>query len=174
MKDDLDGASLRCFIECSIEMQDSLDIKPADLPPILKNALVRDLKMVWRMKDLLQSSLGANQKSLLSAIGAILPHVRSSKSTKYSQIEFLPHPDEGWIRVAIDPTSHTSQQTIHFHLLEGHLLVMGRPISQLPSEWRTTGVLQRLFGNQNLRVFPSTLHGMTHMLPVTQIGRAHV
>jgi hypothetical protein len=169
-KVDFDGASLQCFIECSITMQDNLITNPAELSSVLKNALVRDLKMVWRMKAVLQSSLAANQKSLLSAISSIWPHVQDIKSTEYPRLKFLPPPDEGWIEVTIDPTPSTTQQTIHFHLLEGHLLFMGQPIGRLPPESRTTGVLQRLFGNQSLRVYPSQLPGMDHVLSMPLYG----
>jgi hypothetical protein len=151
-------------------MQDNLVTNPAELSSVLKNALIRDLKMTWRMKGLLKSSLDASRKSLLSAISSIWPHVQDIRSTKYSRLKFLPAPDEGWIEVTIDPTPSTIQQTIHFHLLEGHLLLMGRPIGKLPPEERTTGVLQRLFGNQSLRVYPSQLSGMEHVLSMPVYG----
>jgi hypothetical protein len=164
MELDLDERSLQCFIECSITMQDNLVTNPPELESILKNALVRDMKLVWRMKALLQSSLEANPKSFLSAVGTILPHIKGIGATKYPRLEFLPSPEEDWIQVIIDPTPSTLQQTIHFHLLEGHLLVMGQPVGKLPPEHRTMGVLQRLFGSQSLRVHSSTLPGMTYAL----------
>jgi hypothetical protein len=59
---------------------------------------------------------------------------------------------------------------VHFHLLEGHLLVMGKPIGKLPPEWRTAVVLQQLFGNQSLLTYPSSLPGMTYMLAIIMNG----
>jgi hypothetical protein len=170
MKENLDEASLRVFIKCSIAMQDNMVPPPSELTSVWKNAFVRDLKMVWRMKGLLQSSLDANQKSFLSAISSIWPHVQDIKSTKCPRLKFLSHPDDGWIEVTIDPTPSTAQHTIHFHLLEGHLLVMGKPIGKLPPEPTAAGVLQRLFGNQNLRVYPSSLPGMDHVLSMPVYG----
>jgi hypothetical protein len=170
MKEDLDEVSLRCFIECSIAMQDNMVPTPSELTSVSKNAFVRDLKMVWRMKGLLQSSLDANQKIFLSAISSIWPHVQDIKSTKYPRLKFLSPPDDGWIEVTTDPTPSTAEQTIHFHLLEGHLLVMGKPIGKLLPGPRTTGVLQRLFGNQNLRAYSSPLPGMDHVLSMQPHG----
>jgi hypothetical protein len=170
MKKNLDEASLWVFIKCSIAMQDNMVPTPSEPTSVLRNAFVRDLKMVWRMKGLLQSSLDANQKSFLSAISSIWPHVQNIKSKKYPRLKFLSHPDDGWIEVTIDPTPSTAQHTIHFHLLEGHLLVMGKPIGKLPPESTTTGVLQRLFGNQNLRVHPSSLPGMDYVLSMPVYG----
>jgi hypothetical protein len=166
----LEPAALRSFIECSISLQDNMVSNPAMLPLALKNALIRDFKMVYQMRLALKYSLEASQGSLISSITTIWPDVGGAQSRKFSRFEFLPDPDQWWVQVIIDATSQTTQQTIHFHLLEGHLLVMGKPIGKLPPEWRTAVVLQQLFGNQSLLTYPSSLPGMTYMLAIIMNG----
>lgn len=162
----LEPAALQSFIECSISLQDNMVSNPAMLPLALKNALIRDFKMVHRMRFTLKYSLEASQDSLISSITTIWPDVGGTQSRKFSRFEFLPDPDQWWVQIIIDATAQTTQQTVHFHLLEGHLLVMGKPIGKLPPEWRTAVVLQQLFGNQSLLAYPSSLPGMTYMLAI--------
>jgi hypothetical protein len=166
----LQPAALRSFIECSISLQDNMVSNPAMLPLTLKNALIRDFKMVHQMRFTLKNSLESSQDSLISSITTIWPDVGGDQSRKYSRFEFLPDSDQWWVQVIIDATSQTTQQTVHFHLLEGHLLVMGKPVGKLPPEWRTAVALQQLFGNQSLLTYPSPLPGMTYMLAIIMNG----
>ena len=55
-------------------------------------------------------------------------------------------------------------QTIHYHLLEGYLLIDGQPLGKLPAEHRNSGILEQLFGNQSLLSYPSGLPSMTYRL----------
>ena len=168
--DNLQPAALQCFIECSIALQDNLVNDPAALPRLLKNALIRDLKMVHRMRFLLRRSLEANTESLLSAINTIWPEPEGGPSRNCSGLRFLSFRDEGWIQLTVDSTKSTLQQTVHYHLLEGHLLVDGQTLGKLPSEHRKSVVLEQLFGNQNLLVYPSGLPGMSYCLSSSHRG----
>ena len=159
---DMDSAALCCFIECSITLQDNLDSDPAALRSPLKNALIRDLKMVHQMRSVLQRSLRAHPGSLESAINNIWPLSEGSMSRSYSKLEFLTQPSDSWVQLIVAGTTYTKQQAIHYHLLEGLLLVDGQPLGKLPAKHRESLVLERLFGKQNLLTFPSNLRGMTY------------
>lgn len=122
----LDPSSLQCFIECSITLQDNLVGDPTALPPLVRNALVRDLKMVYKMKKILKQSLERSPKSLVSSIANFWPEIEGGRTESPPQCVFLPEPENWWVEMVIEPTQETTRHVIHFHLLEGHLLVMGQ------------------------------------------------
>ena len=158
--------ALQCFIGCSITLQDNLADDPTTLPCVLRNAIIRDAKMVYQMRVILRQSLEASRDSLTLAITAAWPDPEGGPCKTFSKIEFLDEPNQWWVKVNTNPTPLTMQQTVHFHLLEGHLLVMGKAVGKLPAEHRTSPVLRQLFGNQSLLTYPSNLPGMTYVLAI--------
>ncbi|MCJ1463509.1 hypothetical protein MMC07_002117 [Pseudocyphellaria aurata] len=159
----LQPVALRCFIECSIALQDNLVGDPDRLSPFLRNALIRDLKMVYLMRFFLRRSLEANPDSLTIAVNAVWSEPEGASRT-LSAMKFLPQPNEWWIQTTVNATHHTGQQIVHYHLLEGYLFVDRQPLGKLPAEHRESVVLTQLFGAQNLLTYPSALSGMTYML----------
>lgn len=164
---DLQPEALRCFIGCSIALQDNLVGNPDELSPLLRNALIRDLKVVYRMRFLLRKSLEASPGSLKTAINAVWSEPEGGTPRSLSVLIFLPHPYEWWIETTVDATQHTKQQTVHYHLLEGHMFVDGQPLGKLPAEHRGSVVLKQLFGEQNLLTYPSAFPGMTYTLALS-------
>jgi Protein of unknown function (DUF3638) len=164
------SAALPCFIECSITLQDNLAGDPGALPALAKNALIDDLKMVHQIRFILRRSVEASTKSLESAINNVWAQPEAEIPRSYSSFKFLEPPDEWWIQSTIDATGQNNQQTIHYHLLEGHLLVDGQPLGKLPAKHREALVLERLFGARSLLTYPSGLRGMTHMLAFDVYG----
>ncbi|KAI9734261.1 MAG: hypothetical protein M1834_002365 [Cirrosporium novae-zelandiae] len=168
--ENLQPTALRCFVECSITLQDNLVGDPGSLPALLRNALIRDLKMVYRMRFILRRSIEASPGSMVTAINTMWPEAEGSPARSSSGLEFLPHPYEEWIQLIFDATEHTMQQTIHYHLLEGYLFVDGKPLGKLPAEYRKSMTLRQLFDNQSLLTYPSGLYGMTYMLAIRMYG----
>ncbi|KAJ9667426.1 hypothetical protein H2201_002294 [Coniosporium apollinis] len=156
------------FIECSITLQDNLVDNPGSLPRSLRNALIRDLKVVHRMRFVLRRSVEASPDSLMAAINTAWPEPEGSPPRSSHELEFLPN--DWWIQTRVGATQQIAQQTIHYHLLEGHLFVDGRPLGKLPAEFRKSIVLHELFGDQTLLTFPSGLPGMTYVLAICMYG----
>jgi hypothetical protein len=164
----LKPAALQCFIVCSITLHDILVSDPAALPHLLRNSLIRDLKMVYRMQHIIRQSVEASRGSLTLAINGIWPDVQGAPPRKFSRFEFMSGPLQWWVELTVDATTQTIQQTVAFHLLEGRLLINGKPIGKLPPEYRTSIILQELFGNQSLLTYPPHVHGMTYMLAMNK------
>ena len=161
----LPPAALCCFIECSIAIQETLFGDPAALPLHLRNAFIRDLKMVYRMRENFRRSLEASPGSMTSAIKTFWPEPEDGPSRSLSGLKFLQHSNEWWTHWTVDATEQNSQQTLHYHLLEGHLLLDGQPLRKLPAEYRK-GLERLIPGNQSLLIYPSGLLGMTYMLAI--------
>ncbi|OCL12896.1 hypothetical protein AOQ84DRAFT_417852 [Glonium stellatum] len=163
--DSLDLAALRGFVECSIALQENLIDDLAQLPLSLRNAMIRDTKMVHRMRSLLLKSFKFNLSCLPSAISNAWPEPEGTPARSYSEWTFLSPPYGWWIFSTVSAMEFTSSQTVHYHLLEGHLLVDGQPLGKLPAEYQNANILKELFGDQHLLTFPSSLPGMTYMVP---------
>lgn len=170
IKGELLSDGLQCFIQTSIAMQDNMASDPAKLPMLLRNALVRDLKSTYRIRHVLQQALELNPECLISSISTVWPEIEGDVSRSFSPLFFLPDPNSWWVQITASATTRTNEQTVHFHLLEGHLLVMGKPVGKLPMEHRNALVLQQLFPNQTLLTYPSSLPGMTYMLAIKYYG----
>lgn len=160
--ENLQPLSLACFIECSITLQDNSVDDPAILPPLLRNTLVRDLKMVYQMRFLLRRSIKASPESLELAINTLWPLAGSGVSRSFRETKFLDPPNEWWVQSGIEATLQSSQQAIHFNLLEGQLYIDGKPLGKLPAKHREALVLGQLFGNKSLLTYPSGLRGMAY------------
>lgn len=160
--ENLQPTALTCFIECSITLQDNSVDDPAALPPLLRNILIRDLKMVYQMRVLLRRSIKASPESLEMAINILWPQAGSGVSRSFCETKFLEPPHEWWVESGIQATSQSHQQSIHFNLLEGRLLIDGKPLGKLPAKHRKSLVLVQLFGNKSLLTYPSGLRGMAY------------
>ncbi|KAF3192372.1 hypothetical protein TWF225_000621 [Orbilia oligospora] len=172
----LDPSQLKFFIECSIMLQHSLVMKPSSLPLNLRNALIRDLEIVHSIKGLLRVAITNYPMSLSSALGiAWAQEDEDEREANYSDPELLPVPNEWWVRMDIGATKTKKAQVVLFHLLEGHLLLDGKHLGQLPPEHRNNPILRTLFGNRNLLTVPSRLSGMTYMISAeTDTHRVHL
>lgn len=165
----LDPEALRCFIECSITLQDNLSNDPALAPAGLKNAIIRDLKAVYHMRHLLRESLLASPQSLLLAVGIVWPLPEGSEPRVSSTLIF-DCPEKWWVYAKIVSSALMKEQTLSFHLFYGYLLIDGQPLGMLPADYRASTILKDLFGDVNLLTFPSSLPGSKFQLTNDQFG----
>ncbi|TGO19500.1 hypothetical protein BTUL_0004g01400 [Botrytis tulipae] len=165
----LEPTALRCFIECSITLQDNLSNDPALAPLGLRNAIIQDLKAVYHMRHALRESLIASPESLLLAVGIVWPLPEGSQPRVSSSLVF-DCPEKWWVYAKVVGSSLMKQQTLSFHLFYGYLLIDGQPLGMLPAEYRSSAVLRDLFGDVNLLTFPSSLPGSQFQLTNDQFG----
>ncbi|KAH8687808.1 hypothetical protein BGZ60DRAFT_363637 [Tricladium varicosporioides] len=160
----MDADALQHYIECSIALQDNIASNPASLPNTLQHALVRDMKMAYRLRHILLRCLQNNARVFLSSVTSVWPDIEGARPRRLLHIKRLSGSEEWWIEMAVASTAQTRQQTIHFHLLEGRLLVEYKPLGKLPAKYRKSAILDELFSNQSLLAYPSNLPGMEHAL----------
>jgi hypothetical protein len=166
----LQPSALSTFIECSITMQDNMVGDPGMLPPGQRKWLIQDLKLVYGMREAIRDAISAYPLCLESAIDEVWPLPDGSLPRAYSNPEFLTGRGKWWVQLVIAATEHTREQIVHYHMLEGHLLVDQEPLGKLPPNHRQAVVLSRLFGKQNLLTYPSSLRGMTYTLALPMCG----
>lgn len=159
----LDGVALQAFVEASITLQDNMPGEPNSLPLFYRNMLVRDLKMVYRMRFVIRRSLQTYPGSIHAAINNVWPQASGSSSRRFSSLSFV-EKSSWWIMVTVLGDLQSKTQTIFFNALEGHLFVDGKPLGKLPAKDRDSVILTELFGSQSLLTYPSPLHGMSYTL----------
>lgn len=153
---------LKCFIVSSITLQDNMITDPATMPSNLRAALIRDLKMTYRMRFLIQQSVKEHYQGLFAAIDSIWPQPSPSGGRTYSEPIFL-NGKHCWVVQLIAQGPHGyKEQMVHYDILEGHLLIDNKPLGRLPTDIRTSPILAELFGSQNLLTYPSGLLGMAY------------
>jgi hypothetical protein len=130
---------------------------------------IRDLKMTFRMRDALRKSVIDHPDSLESAINQVWPESGDCSRT-YGNWKPLSNPWKWWMVSTVAGTRFTDPQVVHYHLLEGYLLVDHKPLGKLPREIRESAIVQELFGNHHLLAFPSAIPGMTYMLATPRDG----
>lgn len=168
---DLDGDSFRSFVEATLAMQENLVVDLSRFSTTTRNMLIRDIKMTYRMKAMICRLAKRYPSSMQSAIDSVWPNPTDTPRP-YTSWSSLSPPYEWWMTstVAASATTKTMPQVVHYHLLEGHLLVDGKPLGKLPADIRDSEILKGLFGNQRLVAFPSNLPGMSYMLGIPKNG----
>lgn len=161
----LNGDELECFVLASIALQDNSPASVSSPSSQTRGMLIRDFKMTLRLQPLLRQAIQLYPRCLDSAIRATWPG-----AVGLSKWEFLPPPWEGWVVSTVQSTEFTSLQTVHYHLLDGSLLVNNRPIGSLPTGLRESPIVRELFGDECLRTFPSALPGMSYVLSTSRGG----
>ncbi|PLB47177.1 hypothetical protein P170DRAFT_412866 [Aspergillus steynii IBT 23096] len=156
-----DYNSLRTFFAACLAVQENIQ-DPTQLPPTIQKILVRDLRVTSYMDLFLRNHLPLDPICIESAIKTVWPHAASDERA-YGPWKMLRKSD-WWMESQIIATEFFRSQNVHYHPLDGHLLVDGKPVGKLPSQFRDSPNVQELFGNEHLLIFPSAMRGMEFML----------
>ena len=68
-----------------------------------------------------------------------------------------------WVTTQTEASSGFASQKVLYNVLDGELLVDGRPLGRLPGEYSRSGAYKRVFGSQLLNVLASDMPGMLYM-----------
>ncbi len=154
------------FVQASVALQENLVVDIEKLPQSLKNMLVRDIKMAYRIQPVIRRTIESNPDCLGHAIDRSWYHSESLAQKTYSPWCFLSSPNNRWVVSTMTTKTNKSSisQVVHYNFVEGHLLVDGKTLGMLPRSIRESEDIKDLFGNQHLLTFPSSLEGMSHFL----------
>ncbi|GAB1319238.1 ubiquitinyl hydrolase 1 [Madurella fahalii] len=171
----MSGQELGEFVQASVALQQSLVVDLGKLSPTLKGILARDMKMAYRIQQVVKSAIHQHPIGLSRAISSTLwdaADAGSATGSAFSQWEFLVQGDERWVTSVTNPIDAAiSPQRIHYNFLDGRLLIDGSQIGKLPPEIRDSEHVKELFENQHLLTYPSPRFGMSHVLVKLQRGQ---
>ncbi|KAI1092009.1 hypothetical protein F5B19DRAFT_455893 [Rostrohypoxylon terebratum] len=154
------------WVRASVALQENISIDISKLPPVTKRMLIRDSKMSLQLWPLLKSAMCVCPHSVGDGIRMCWSDTSDNVFLDFTEWIFMASPDNFWIvaRMAESQGTFGSSRVVHYHLLEGHLLVNKKPRGKLPLEIRNDSAVRELFGNQHLLTYPSSLSGMSHQL----------
>ncbi|KIV78786.1 hypothetical protein PV11_06396 [Exophiala sideris] len=161
----LSKSSLSAFVEASISMQENLHTDPAQSAPLLRNALVRDLKMVSHLEKTLLRSFETNPSCLISAAVQSEILTRGPTMNTKPRIHFNERADGMWAKLDIPGNTRTDPVSLAFHLSSGTFLINGQVLErELPPDIRNSEAIKKLLPYHRLVVYPSCLPGMTYKI----------
>ncbi|KAM0294538.1 hypothetical protein ACHAPM_011186 [Fusarium culmorum] len=146
----------RSFFRASIAIQENLLTDLDQLDPVLRNLLIEDLSNSYAMRDQIEDWWKDIHTQLEGSINETWTDSGSSSERSYSQWVCLTG-QAGWVTSDVAGTQWTSAQVVHYHFLQGHLIVDGKPLGRLPLQMTQDPAVQELFGEQHLLTRPSDL-----------------
>jgi hypothetical protein len=153
----LSDEDARSFFRASIALQENLLTNLDQLDPMLRHLLIEDLSNSYIMRHLIKQWLNKHYSLLEYSINETWADSEASGMRSYSEWEMLSDSQDWWVTAQIARTKWTSPQVVHYHLLQGHLIVDGKPLGRLPLEMRQDPAIQELFETQHLLTRPSSL-----------------
>ena len=163
-----DEGALEMFLRACLAISENMTISPEQLPPTVRGMLIRDIQMTVSMHEILQSTIQAHPESLQHAISSVWPDTADRQRT-YHPWRFISK-CHMWMVSTVTASESSRSQLVHYHILDGHLLVDLKPVGKLPAEIQAANSVRELFGTQQLLVFPSALTGMTYVLSTLKHG----
>ncbi|KAK4153830.1 hypothetical protein C8A00DRAFT_43330 [Chaetomidium leptoderma] len=155
-----DSASLATYVESAIVTQENMVRNIDSLPQTMLQDMVSAIKLSYRLKRLVSRSVCESPDGLRDALKQFWPDADRIGSAN-SEITL---DRAGWVSCDIAETETESHQVVSLDLLFGTLLVNGKPVGKLPQDSQNSLVIKELFGDQPLRVFESSVPGMTYAL----------
>ena len=164
----LEPEGLTDFIECSISLYDNMPKEGpgriSKMPLSLRNMIVRDLQIVYRLKDKLHQSVLSMGSAIDRAVNRVWPVAAEAPPRSFSSWEFLPSPHKHWVTAHSIATDGMRSQEVHYNIVEGNLLVDRQKLGKLPDEYIKHGFFYPLLGERVHFTRPSAMPGMTHVL----------
>ncbi|KID60497.1 uncharacterized protein G6M90_00g066920 [Metarhizium brunneum] len=150
------------FFRASIALSENLIVNLDDVPPQIKQLLVQDMTRAYSMSDKIRAWTLSNFSALETVINETWTDAGSTESRSFSEWSFL---NKGhWMASRTVGTGLVASQTVHYHALQGHLLIDGKPLGRLPLKIRDDKNVLELFQGQHLLTRPSGMAGMEYQI----------
>lgn len=144
----------------SIVTHDNTPGSSEDLCSSLHRMLANDKKISVAQEALLYALIShGDNPGLDQAIKQIWSDFRPSQ-TPWTRLEA---PNGCWLQKNTLPFEGRDTQMVSYNMLDGQLLVGGRPLGRLPQEYNHSHLYVRIFGSQIFPVFSSYMPGMLYM-----------
>ncbi|KAH0834163.1 hypothetical protein J3R83DRAFT_11469 [Lanmaoa asiatica] len=166
---DVDPAIIRKLLHSAEDIEVLLssavlihDHTPSDvsrLPAYSQLLLDRDRRLSLALESVVRSVIQADSsdEGIDLAVGRVWPHYRPG--SKWTPLQ---SPNSRWFSCTTAPMADQCSQVVHFNVLDGSLLVNGKPLGRLPNEIQRHPLYNLIFGDQVLEVLPSDLPGMDY------------
>ena len=136
------------LLECAMVVHDNRSPEFSTLPPTFKILVERDRRLSHALEPKLTRRIECDRVGLDRAIASIWTEYRAGTEWCHR-----PSPNDRWISSTTAPRADTAPQRIDFNLLDGRLLIDGKPLGRLPQEIMGHPTYVRIFGRVRHRLF---------------------
>ncbi|ATY61665.1 very large low complexity [Cordyceps militaris] len=155
------------FFRASIALSENLIVDLDAVSPDLQQLLAQYMSWASSTSDKIQEMAFQNTSVLEKIINETWPHFGGSEPRSFSSWKFC-HGGE-WLECRTIATKIVSSQTIHYHPLQGHLLIDGKALGRLPLAIQKDAGILELFQGRHLLTRASGVAGMEYQI----ISNAH-
>ncbi|KAH7263807.1 hypothetical protein BKA59DRAFT_520863 [Fusarium tricinctum] len=145
------------FFRSSIALQENLLDSLDRLPPHLQSLLAQDMSASYQMRHIVEKWVKNDFSLVERAIDETWTNTSVLGKRSYSPWKTLTGKSSWWITSETARTGSVAPQRVHYHLIQGHLLVDQKPLGRLPLEVRDDESVRELFEGRHLLTRPSGL-----------------
>ncbi|KAF5988514.1 hypothetical protein FCOIX_423 [Fusarium coicis] len=145
------------FFRSSIALQENLLDSSDKLPTHLRSLLTQDMSASYKMSSIVEKWVESRIGLVEKAINETWASASASAKRSYSPWKKLTGKHSWWISSETAPSGSIAPQRVHYHILQGHLLVDQKPLGRLPLEIRDNESILELFEGRHLLTRPSGL-----------------
>lgn len=153
-------SDLSTWVISCVLVRENLPGDTTSLLPYTRRMYLHDLKLTHALhKVAFRLIMTDSNMGLDEGISEVWPSFQPA----LNGWDALPSPNERWVTTRTKASSGRAPQTVLYNLLDGELLVDGRPLGRLTREYLSSANYQRVFGSQLLNVFAADMLGMLYM-----------
>jgi hypothetical protein len=133
---------IKIFAYCAVMIYDNTPSQLGNLPQHSKLLLERDKRCCHALEAAVRQYAEIHREGLDCAVAEIWDNYRQGTPWKA-----LPAPNSRWLVTQTAPSDSQSPQAVHYNLINGCLLVDGKPLGRLPSIIVQHPTYQAIFGD---------------------------
>ncbi|KAF8838139.1 hypothetical protein BDN67DRAFT_1024216 [Paxillus ammoniavirescens] len=154
------------LVSCAIFIHDSTPAVLTGIPDEARLLHERDRRLSMASQEILAARIVESSEGVDRAIKGIWDGYQPG-----SQWRRLDHPNSRWFTCQTAGTEGRRSQEVHFNLLNGALLVEGKPLGTLPREFTGHPIYELIFGSQRiLDVLPGSIPGVEYTTRAQILG----
>ncbi|KAM3477573.1 hypothetical protein MY5147_002645 [Beauveria neobassiana] len=158
----LDETEALHFFRASIAFSENLIVNLDAVSPDLQQLLAQYVSWAYTVDDEIKQMTLRNTLALETAINETWTHAGETETRSFSKWKFC---DGGnWLTARTAATPLVSSQTIHYHPIQGHLLIDGKTLGRLPLAMQEDAGITELFQGQHLLTRASGVAGMEYQI----------
>lgn len=151
---------LSTWVVCCVLVRENVPSDATPMSPYTRRMYLHDLKMTHALyEDAHRLVIASRNQGLSQGVSKVWPGFQSASNAWKA----LRIPNERWVTTQTKASSGCASQTVLYNVLDGELLVDGRPLGRLPREYLNKESYRRVFGAQILNVFAADMPGMAYM-----------
>jgi len=127
-------------VECAVMLHDNAPVKGEDLSPLIRGLLAKNRKLSFVLEPAIKRII--LESSPCHAMDQYIQYVSPGYAAG-GRWEALAHPRDRWM---LKRTKLSEYGVVHFNLLNGLVLVNGKPFKRLPAEYIKHETYFRTFG----------------------------